>query len=189
MKTIKPCALLAKIEPLFLYGIIHATSGGNHRFSTRGLRQRKSTKFAQQFDSVPAAWRIMKWISLGNSGVKCVCWNKMSLINVTLVPLMWPCRAERSVRHKHDLSKAVSALPCSFFNPLIFLAWRIYLFVTWNGISSLWTMKPGSLNTVLHLADAPPGDTTCVRWCACKWRVQTPRSMGAFMWTARTLFI
>lgn len=101
----------------------------------------------------------------------------MSPINVTLVPLMWPCGAESSVKHKHDLSKEVPVLPCSFFNPLIFLAWRIHLFVTWNGILSLWTMKPGSLNTVLHLDDAPTGfcGFACVCVLACKWRVQTPR--------------
>lgn len=94
-----------------------------------------------------------------------VCWNKiinMSPINVILVPLMWPCGVESSVKPKHDLSKEVSVLPCSFFNPLIFLAWQIHLFVTWSGISTLWTMKPGSLNTVLHLADAPSGVSVCV---------------------------
>lgn len=96
--------------------------------------------------------------------------------DVTLWGGEWASNASMTYQKKFQCCRA------RFSTHSFSFAWRIHLFVTWNGISSLWTVKPGSLNTVLDLADAPSGVCGCVLVSvrACEWRVQPPRVIRLF---------
>lgn len=117
------------------------------------------------------------------------CWKSIIKQWVpSMSPLfLWcdPMGRRVSVKHEHDLSKEVSAHFSTHSFPLpdeLTCLWHEMEF------SPLWTLKPGSLNTVFYLADTPSGarGRVCVAVCdVCRLL----EGIGSFMWTARTLFI
>lgn len=136
-----------------------------------------------QWGFLPVMCWVMNWIPVVTVAELLYAEKKnktMNPINVTVVSLMWPCGAVSDVKHEHDLSKEVSLLPfwVFFFNPLIFFAWRIHLFVTWNGISPLWTMKTGGFKR----------EYVSVWACMQVTSVDSQGDPNSFMWTPLTLF-
>lgn len=130
---------------------------------------------------------MSNWISRATE-VEFLCWSKMSPVNVTLVPLMWPRGAERKRQTQAWLIKRVAVL---VFQPTHFpcLTNSLVCDMKWNFVALNYEAREFKHGLVLF--GRRPMRSMWVFACvhASKWHAQTPRVIGPFMWTARTLFI